>query len=77
MHKVNYVLKTLLQKAPDNPFGSPLDSTVAPLSPQRTGVQFSTPNSNMFTQSPLQGQPTGYLQPQMTGVPNNNNMLGR
>ena len=43
-----------------------------PLSPQRTGVQFSTPNANMFTQSPVQTQPTGFLQPQMTGVPNNN-----
>ncbi|KAG2221532.1 hypothetical protein INT45_004526 [Circinella minor] len=56
---------------PENPFGSPMDSP-GPLSPQRTGVQFSTPNANMFTQSPVQAQPTGFLQPQMTGVPNNN-----
>lgn len=33
-----------------------------------TGVQFSTPSPQAFHQSPLQSQqPTGYMQPQMTG----------
>jgi hypothetical protein len=32
-----------------------------------TGVQFSTPSPQAFHQSPLQSQPTGYMQPQITG----------
>lgn len=32
-----------------------------------TGVQFSTPSPQAFHQSPLQSQPTGFMQPQMTG----------
>ncbi|KAI9492787.1 hypothetical protein BDB00DRAFT_826432 [Zychaea mexicana] len=63
-------VRNWVSATPDNPFGSPMDSP-GPLSPQRTGVQFSTPNDNMFTQSPMQSQPTGFLQPQMTGVPSN------
>ncbi|GAN10569.1 cell wall organization and biogenesis-related protein [Mucor ambiguus] len=52
---------------PDNPFGSP---TLSPLQAQMTGVQFSTPSPQAFHQSPLQSQqPTGYMQPQMTGFP--------
>jgi hypothetical protein len=51
--------------APANPFGSP---TLSPLQAQMTGVQFSTPSPQAFHQSPLQSQqPTGYMQPQMTG----------
>ena len=56
--------------APDNPFGSPMDS-LSPLSPQRTGtIQFSTPSTNMFTNaSSVQAPPpVNYLQPQMTGI---------
>ncbi|KAI7868694.1 uncharacterized protein EV154DRAFT_134108 [Mucor mucedo] len=50
---------------PDNPFGSP---TLSPLQAQMTGVQFSTPSPQAFHHSPLQSQqPTGYMQPQMTG----------
>ncbi|OBZ82343.1 Actin cytoskeleton-regulatory complex protein sla1, partial [Choanephora cucurbitarum] len=52
---------------PANPFGSP---TLSPLQAQMTGVQFSTPSPQAFHQSPLQShQPTGYMQPQMTGFP--------
>lgn len=44
--------------------------SLAPLSPQRTGVQFSTPNANMFTNtnSVQAPPPVNYLQPQMTGI---------
>jgi hypothetical protein len=51
---------------PDNPFGS---SSPTPLNAQVTGVQFSTPNANVFTQSP-QSSPAylQQLQPQMTGI---------
>ncbi|KAI8978550.1 hypothetical protein BDB01DRAFT_799172 [Pilobolus umbonatus] len=48
---------------PDNPFGSPA------ITPQMTGVQFSTPNNTAFNQSPIQSYPS-HLQPQMTGMPN-------
>jgi hypothetical protein len=41
---------------------------MSPLQAQMTGVQFSTPSPQAFHQSPLQSQqPTGYMQPQMTG----------
>ncbi|CEG72069.1 hypothetical protein RMATCC62417_07691 [Rhizopus microsporus] len=51
---------------PENPFGSP---TLAPLQAQMTGAQFSTPSPTVFNQSPIQSQqPTGYMQPQMTGI---------
>lgn len=34
-----------------------------------TGAQFSTPSPTVFNQSPIQSQqPTGYMQPQMTGI---------
>ncbi|CAO3591343.1 unnamed protein product [Absidia cylindrospora] len=64
---------------PDNPFGSPSLASQS-LTPQMTGavgggggMQFSTPNPNAFTSSPMQ-QPTPsssylqQLQPQMTGI---------
>jgi hypothetical protein len=55
----------MISIAPANPFGSP---TLSPLQAQMTGVQFSTPSPQAFHQSPLQSQqPTGYMQPQMTG----------
>ncbi|CAO3698910.1 unnamed protein product [Rhizopus microsporus] len=51
---------------PENPFGSP---TLVPLQAQMTGAQFSTPSPTVFNQSPIQSQqPTGYMQPQMTGI---------
>ncbi|ORZ23245.1 hypothetical protein BCR42DRAFT_446948 [Absidia repens] len=64
---------------PDNPFGSPSLASQS-LTPQMTGaiggMQFSTPNPNAFTSSPMQQQqPTSssssylqQLQPQMTGI---------
>jgi hypothetical protein len=34
-----------------------------------TGAQFSTPSPTVFNQNPIQSQqPTGYIQPQMTGI---------
>ncbi|KAG2232218.1 hypothetical protein INT48_003908 [Thamnidium elegans] len=57
---------------PDNPFGSP---TLSPLQAQMTGVQFSTPSPQAFHQSPLQSQPTGYMQPQMTGFQQPSNSI--
>ncbi|KAF7724531.1 cytoskeletal protein binding protein [Apophysomyces ossiformis] len=51
---------------PQNPFGSP---TISPLNPQITGLQYSTPNMNAFVKDPtIQPQPN-FLQPQMTGIP--------
>ncbi|KAI8885490.1 hypothetical protein K501DRAFT_293458 [Backusella circina FSU 941] len=41
---------------PDNPFGSPTPSNLAP---QMTGVQFSTPNPQSFNPTVLQAQMTG------------------
>lgn len=41
---------------PDNPFGSPTPST---LTPQMTGVQFSTPSPQAFNPTVLQAQMTG------------------
>ncbi|KAI9308328.1 hypothetical protein BJ944DRAFT_260437 [Cunninghamella echinulata] len=57
---------------PENPFGSPARSNSV-IQPQMTGVQFSTPNPNAFTHSPLQQQSSTpaylqQLQPQMTGI---------
>ncbi|CAO3649145.1 unnamed protein product [Cunninghamella echinulata] len=57
---------------PENPFGSPVRSNSV-IQPQMTGVQFSTPNPNAFTHSPLQQQSSApaylqQLQPQMTGI---------
>ncbi|KAL0080805.1 hypothetical protein J3Q64DRAFT_1197011 [Phycomyces blakesleeanus] len=51
---------------PENPFGSP---SMSPLSPQMTGVQFSTPNPNAFNYNPVQSPQANYLQPQLTGFP--------
>lgn len=57
---------------PENPFGSPAMSNNSVIQPQMTGVQFSTPNPNAFTNSPLQQTSTPLylqqLQPQMTGI---------
>ncbi|CAO3638462.1 unnamed protein product [Cunninghamella blakesleeana] len=57
---------------PENPFGSSAISTNNVIQPQITGVQFSTPNPNAFTHSPLQQSSTPLylqqLQPQMTGI---------
>ncbi|KAI9277376.1 hypothetical protein BY458DRAFT_504776 [Sporodiniella umbellata] len=58
---------------PDNPFGSP---SLSPLQAQMTGVHFSTPSPNAFHESPIQSQqPTGYMQPQMTGMPPTHNIF--
>ncbi|KAI8085032.1 uncharacterized protein BX664DRAFT_338374 [Halteromyces radiatus] len=58
---------------PENPFGSPSMSSAGVNSHLTGGIQFSTPNPNSFTQSPVR-QPSStpaylqQLQPQMTGI---------